>query len=76
MTRARMPGRAHRSIPDPLACEMDCAIGLDATRTFGPPRKRRRDWTAVRAVVAIVLVAAGCALVMTAGQPPLFAINP
>jgi hypothetical protein len=74
--KAHMPGLARRRvISDPQACELDNTIGLDPIRTFSPPRKRR-DWTALWTVVAVVLVAMGCALVITAGQQTLLAINP
>lgn len=78
MTTARMPSRARRAcaIPDAQASELDNSVPLDPSRTFGRPPKPRRDWTALWTVVAVVLVAFGCALVITAGQPTLLAINP
>ena len=42
----------------------------DASRTFRPA-PRRRDWSALKLIVAIVLIAFGCALLMTANSPPM-----
>jgi hypothetical protein len=40
----------------------------DASRTFRPVA-RRRDYSTLRLIAAIVLVAIGCALLITAGNP-------
>jgi hypothetical protein len=40
----------------------------DASRTFRPVT-RRRDYSTLRLIAAIVLVAIGCALLITAGNP-------
>ena len=46
----------------------------DASRTFRPA-PRRRDYSALKLVIAIVLIAAGCALLITAGTSALPAIG-
>lgn len=47
----------------------DDDIPPDASRTFGPT-PHRRDFTALKTIVAIALIALGCALLITAGSPP------
>lgn len=47
----------------------DDDIPPDASRTFRPA-PRRRDYSALKLLAAIALVAIGCALLITAGSPP------
>jgi hypothetical protein len=52
--------------------ELDLDIAPDAYRCIGSPRRRgrQRDYSALRLILAIVLVAFGCALLITSGCPP------
>jgi hypothetical protein len=51
------------------AMEEDVSYPLES-RSPTPATARRRDFSALRLVLAITLVAAGCALLITAGCPP------
>lgn len=54
-------------------CELSGDVAPDASRTFRP-MPRHRDYAALRMVLALVLIAFGCALLITAGCPP--AVSP
>lgn len=52
----------------------DDDVPPDASRTFRPA-SRAPDYSALKLLVAIVLIALGCALLISAASPPLIAIG-